>query len=83
MPRLAATTVCGMPWDVEGFVASLGNRSEHTRRAYEHDVAQARAAGADGHMSKPVNYQALSEVLQAVERDRSTGPNGAAPSDAS
>ncbi|HZP29096.1 MAG TPA: tyrosine-type recombinase/integrase [Acidimicrobiia bacterium] len=29
-----------MPWDVEGFVASLGSRSEHTRRAYEHDVRE-------------------------------------------
>jgi len=29
-----------MPWDVEGFVASLGNLSDHTRRAYEHDVRE-------------------------------------------
>jgi integrase/recombinase XerC len=27
-----------MAWDVEGFVASLAGRSEHTRRAYEHDA---------------------------------------------
>jgi integrase/recombinase XerC len=30
----------GMPWDVEGFVASLGSRSDHTKRAYEHDVRE-------------------------------------------
>ena len=30
----------GMPWDVEGFVASLTSRSDHTRRAYEHDVRE-------------------------------------------
>ena len=30
----------GMPWDVEGFVTSLGVRSEHTRRAYDHDVRE-------------------------------------------
>jgi integrase/recombinase XerC len=30
----------GMPWDVEGFVASLGSTSDHTRRAYEHDVRE-------------------------------------------
>jgi integrase/recombinase XerC len=29
-----------MHWDVEGFVASLGARNEHTRRAYEHDVRE-------------------------------------------
>src|SRR5688572_9283769 len=29
-----------MVWDVEGFVATLGGRSPHTRRAYEHDVQE-------------------------------------------
>ena len=29
-----------MAWDVEGLVASLAGRSEHTRRAYEHDAAE-------------------------------------------
>ena len=29
-----------MPWDVEGLVASLAARSEHTRRAYEHDARE-------------------------------------------
>jgi len=29
-----------MAWDVEGYVASLAGRSEHTRRAYEHDARE-------------------------------------------
>ena len=29
-----------MAWDMAGFTASLTGRSEHTRRAYEHDVAE-------------------------------------------
>jgi len=29
-----------MRWDVEGFVDSLGSRSDHTKRAYEHDVRE-------------------------------------------
>lgn len=29
-----------MPWDAEEFLASLGDRSEHTRRAYAHDVGE-------------------------------------------
>jgi len=29
-----------MAWDVEGLVASLAGRSEHTRRAYGHDAAE-------------------------------------------
>ncbi len=29
-----------MNWTIEGFVASLGGRSEHTRRAYEHDARE-------------------------------------------
>ncbi|NML15644.1 ATP-binding protein [Azohydromonas caseinilytica] len=39
-----------------------------TGRAFEHDIAQVRAAGMDGHLSKPVSFTALAEVLQAVER---------------
>ncbi|WP_157271650.1 hybrid sensor histidine kinase/response regulator [Azohydromonas aeria] len=37
-----------------------------TGRAYEHDVAQVRAAGMDGHLSKPVSIAALAELLRAV-----------------
>jgi integrase/recombinase XerC len=29
-----------MAWDVDGLVASLAGRNEHTRRAYEHDAAE-------------------------------------------
>ncbi len=29
-----------MAWDVDGLVASLAGRSEHTRRAYEHDARE-------------------------------------------
>ncbi len=29
-----------MAWDVDGLVASLSGRSEHTRRAYEHDARE-------------------------------------------
>ena len=29
-----------MAWDSEGFFVSLAGRSEHTRRAYEHDVSE-------------------------------------------
>ena len=29
-----------MPWDVDGYLATLGGRSPHTQRAYEHDVRE-------------------------------------------
>ena len=29
-----------MPWDVDGYVASLTAASPHTREAYEHDARQ-------------------------------------------
>jgi signal transduction histidine kinase/ActR/RegA family two-component response regulator len=38
-----------------------------TGRAYEQDVTQVHAAGMDGHLSKPVNLAALSEVLRALD----------------
>jgi site-specific recombinase XerD len=44
-----------MPWDVEGFVASLGNRSEHTRRAYEHDVREFTAWAERGGCPDPAS----------------------------
>ncbi|NML16204.1 hybrid sensor histidine kinase/response regulator [Azohydromonas caseinilytica] len=37
-----------------------------TGRAFDHDVAQARAAGMDGHLSKPVDVPTLDAVLQQV-----------------
>lgn len=39
-----------------------------TAHAYGHNIAQARAAGADGYLSMPLNFQMLGEVLQALER---------------
>jgi CheY-like chemotaxis protein len=44
-----------------------------TARAYEQDIAQACAAGADGYLSMPVSFQMLSEVLQALESGCITG----------
>jgi CheY-like chemotaxis protein len=44
-----------------------------TAHAYWHDIAQARAAGADGHLSMPVSFQMLSEVLHALETGCVTG----------
>ena len=38
-----------------------------TGRAFEQDVAQVHAAGMDGHLSKPVNFSRLAEVLEAVQ----------------
>lgn len=44
-----------------------------TARAYTQDIAQACAAGADGYLSMPVNFQMLGEVLQALESGCVTG----------
>jgi CheY-like chemotaxis protein len=41
-----------------------------TGRAFEQDVAQVHAAGMDGHLSKPVNFTQLGEVLKAVQDAR-------------
>ena len=42
-----------MAWDVEGLVASLAGRSEHTRRAYEHDAAEFVAWAERGGCAEP------------------------------
>lgn len=42
-----------MPWDVEGFLDSLGGHSAHTRRAYEHDVREFVAWAARGGAPEP------------------------------
>jgi hypothetical protein len=57
---------------------SLTAEQQYLFEPFRQAEASLRAAG---HMSKPVNYQALGKVLQAVERDRDTGPTGAALSD--
>ncbi|WP_157118713.1 ATP-binding protein [Azohydromonas lata] len=44
-----------------------------TGRAFEQDVTQVHAAGMDGHLSKPVNFARLGDVLQAVQ-ERRDGP---------
>ena len=51
--EVATSVVAGMAWDVDGFVTSLTAASQHTVRAYEHDVASScsgpNAAGARTH----------------------------------
>src|SRR5215831_2004664 len=42
-----------MAWDTVGFTASLTGRSEHTRRAYEHDVAEFAAWAERGGCAEP------------------------------
>jgi CheY-like chemotaxis protein len=39
-----------------------------TAHAFDYDIERARAAGADGFLSKPIDFQALSNVLQALIR---------------
>jgi integrase/recombinase XerC len=54
-----------MPWAVEGFVASLGSLSEHTRRAYEHDVREFVDWAARGGCAEPTDadHRALRRYL--------------------
>ena len=54
-----------MPWDVEGFLASLGGQSEHTRRAYEHDVREFVAWAERGGCPEPAaaDHRALRRYL--------------------
>jgi integrase/recombinase XerC len=44
-----------MAWDVEGLVASLAGRSEHTRRAYEHDAREFVAWAERGGCPEPAD----------------------------
>src|SRR5260370_27753786 len=44
-----------MAWDVEGLVASLAGRSEHTRRAYEHDAREFVAWAERGGCAEPAD----------------------------
>jgi len=54
-----------MSWDVEGFLASLGGHSEHTRRAYEHDVREFVAWAERGACPEPeaADHRALRRYL--------------------
>ena len=40
LPRGAGGNLSEMPWDVDGYVASLTAASPHTREAYERDARQ-------------------------------------------
>ncbi|MEI8002482.1 MAG: tyrosine-type recombinase/integrase [Actinomycetes bacterium] len=58
-----------MAWDVEGFTASLTGRSEHTRRAYEHDVAEFVAWAGRGGCPEPADadHRALRRYLAYLD----------------
>src|SRR6476660_5339659 len=55
-----------MAWDKAGFTASLTGRSDHTRRAYEHDVAEFVAWAERGACLDPANadHRALRRYLR-------------------
>ena len=44
-----------MAWDLDGFVATLGGRSPHTQRAYQHDVAEFVAWAERGGCPEPAS----------------------------
>jgi len=58
-----------MAWDVEGFTASLTARSEHTRRAYEHDVTEFVAWAERGGCPEPADadHRALRRYLAYLD----------------
>jgi integrase/recombinase XerC len=58
-----------MAWDVAGFTASLIGRSEHTRRAYEHDVAEFVAWAERGGCPEPArtDHRALRRYLAYLD----------------
>ena len=58
-----------MAWDVEGLVASLAGRSEHTRRAYEHDAREFAAWAERGGCPDPagVDRKTLRRYLAYLE----------------
>jgi integrase/recombinase XerC len=58
-----------MSWDVAGFTASLAGRSEHTRRAYEHDVAEFVAWAERGGCPEPADadHRALRRYLAYLD----------------
>ncbi|MBM3692253.1 MAG: recombinase XerC [Actinobacteria bacterium] len=58
-----------MAWDVEGFAASLTGRSEHTRRAYAHDVAEFVAWAERGGCPEPADadHRALRRYLAYLD----------------
>jgi integrase/recombinase XerC len=58
-----------MAWDKAGFTASLTGRSDHTRRAYEHDVAEFVAWAERGGCPEPANadHRALRRYLAYLD----------------
>jgi site-specific recombinase XerD len=58
-----------MAWDMAGFSASLTGRSEHTRRAYEHDVAEFVAWAERGGCPEPADadHRALRRFLAYLD----------------
>src|SRR4029079_5222435 len=58
-----------MAWDMAGFTASLTGRSEHTRRAYEHDVAEFVAWAERGGCPEPADadHRALRRYLAYLD----------------
>ena len=58
-----------MPWDVDGFASSLGGTSEHTRRAYTHDVAEFVAWAERGGCPEPdaADHRALRRYLAYLD----------------
>jgi integrase/recombinase XerC len=58
-----------MAWDVDGFTASLTGRSEHTRRAYEHDVVEFVAWAERGGCPEPrdADHRALRRYLAYLD----------------
>ncbi|HSO95776.1 MAG TPA: tyrosine-type recombinase/integrase [Acidimicrobiia bacterium] len=58
-----------MAWDVDGLVASLAGRSEHTRRAYEHDAREFVAWAERGGCPAPaaLDHKALRRYLAYLD----------------
>jgi integrase/recombinase XerC len=58
-----------MAWDVAGFTASLTGRSGHTRRAYEHDVAEFVAWAERGGCPEPggLDHRTLRRYLAYLD----------------
>src|SRR5688572_16747042 len=58
-----------MAWDVAGFTASLTGLSDHTRRAYEHDVAEFVAWAERGGCAEPADadHRALRRYLAYLD----------------
>lgn len=65
-----------VPWDVDGFVASLTGVSEHTRRAYAHDAAEFAAWAERGGCPDPaaLDHRTLRRYLAYLATRRFARP---------